>query len=263
MNNELLLLIQKHTDTFIERTKTKPQEKLEFKLNKQMESFSFNPPIDLFEEGKGLLAIPSLETTNSILNITSENNSFSITISGHWNSQSAEKTIDEPIKLLELRSQNDIDLYNEQVRKKGIILIKDFSLSNLDTFKNEILEELENANYNDLEDMVYRMQLTYDKVIDLLDPKYIPSQRIGYSLNPGIYEITDINKTLKYILPDNVKVTITIDDIRLKSNLIINQTLIFTKNSFFYTFLGFTQSVSGVLGDIEAFIQKIPIKAYI
>ena len=43
MNNELLLLIKKHTNTLIEQTKMKPQETLEFKLNKQMQTFSFNP----------------------------------------------------------------------------------------------------------------------------------------------------------------------------------------------------------------------------
>ena len=39
MNNELLLLIKKHTDTLIEQTKTKPQETLEFKMDKQMQIF--------------------------------------------------------------------------------------------------------------------------------------------------------------------------------------------------------------------------------
>ena len=39
MNNELLLLIDKHTDTLIEETKTKPQEALEFKMNRQMQTF--------------------------------------------------------------------------------------------------------------------------------------------------------------------------------------------------------------------------------
>ena len=41
MNNELLLLIKKHTDTLTEQTKTKHQETLEFKMNKQMQT-SFN-----------------------------------------------------------------------------------------------------------------------------------------------------------------------------------------------------------------------------
>ena len=52
MKNELLLLIKKHTDTLIEQTKTKPQETLEFKMNKQMQTFSFYLPLNLVEVGK-------------------------------------------------------------------------------------------------------------------------------------------------------------------------------------------------------------------
>ena len=85
--------------------------------------------------------------------------------------------------------------------------------------------------------------------------KYIPTKRTGYSLNPGIYEVIDLNNTLKYILPNNVKVNITIDDIRLKSNLKTDQTLLFTIKSFFYTILGFNQSYQGPLNDIEGFYQ--------
>ena len=257
MNNEVLLLIKKHTDTLIEQTKTKPQETLEFKMNKQMQTFSFNPPINLLEEGKWLLAVSSFECTNSVFNITNENNSFSIIIPGHYQTESAEKTIDELNKLLELRS---LELHVEEVRKRGNkIKIGDseYKLSDFDTQKYEILEELKKVKYNDLEDLVYRMQLTYDEIIDVLDLKYIPTKRTGYSLNPGIYEVVDLNNSLKYILPDNVKVTITIDDIRLKSNLKINQTLIFTEKSFFYTILGFTRSHSYPLDDIDGFYQLI------
>ena len=42
-------------------------------------------------------------------------------------------------------------------------------------FKEKILEELKNAKYNDLEDMVYRFQLTYDEIIGVLDLKHIPT----------------------------------------------------------------------------------------
>ena len=52
MNNDLLHLFKKHTDTLIEQTKTKPQETLEIKMNKQMQTFSLSPPINLVEEGK-------------------------------------------------------------------------------------------------------------------------------------------------------------------------------------------------------------------
>ena len=236
MDNELLLLIKKHTDTLIEQTKTKPQETLEFKMNKQTQTFSFSPPINLIEEDKWLLAVSSFECTNSVFNITNENNSFSIIVPGHYETESDQKTIDELNKLLELRSQNGIELHVEQVRKKGLILINDYSLSSLGMFKDEILEELKNVKYNDLEDLVYRFKLTYDEIMDILDLKYISTKRTGYSLNPGIYEVIDLNNSLKHILPNNVNVNITIDDIRLKSNLKINQTLIFTERSFFIQF---------------------------
>ena len=59
MNNQLLLLIKEYTDTLIEQTKTKPQETLEFKINKQMQTFSFTPSINLVEEGKWLLKVTS------------------------------------------------------------------------------------------------------------------------------------------------------------------------------------------------------------
>ena len=81
--------------------------------------------------------------------------------------------------------------------------------------------------------MVYRFQLTYDEIIDILDLKYIPRERIGYSIPPGMCEIININYMLKHLLPKEVKVDITIDDVRVKSNLKINQTLIFTKKSSF------------------------------
>ena len=253
----MLLLIRKHTDTLIEQTKTKPQETLEFKMNEQKQTFSFNPPINLLEGGRWLLGVYSFECTNSVFNITNENNSFSVIVPGHYETESAEKTINELNKLLELRSQNGIEFYVEQVRKKGLILINDYSLSSLGMFKDEILEDLKNAKFNDLEDKVYRFQLTYDEIMDILDLKYIPTKRTGYSLDPGIYEVDDLNNTLKYILPDNVKVSVTIDDIRLKSNLKTNQTLIFTEKSFFYTNLGFTQSRSYPLDDIDGFYQII------
>ena len=116
MNNELLLLIKRHTDTLIEQTKTKLQETLEFKMDKQMQTFSFNPPINLVEEGKCLLAVSSSQCTNSVFNITNENNLFSFIIPGHYQNKSDEKTIEDLNELLELKS---LELHVEEVRKRG------------------------------------------------------------------------------------------------------------------------------------------------
>ena len=257
MNNELLLLIKKHTDTLIEQTKTKPQETLEFKMNKQRQTFSFNPPINLVEEDKWLLAVSLFECTNSVFKVTNDNNSFSVIITAHWETEFAEKIIDEVNRLLELKS---LDLHVIEVRNRGYkikIGDKEYKLSDFDNQKYEIIEELKNVKYTIIEDLVYRMQLTYDEIIDVLDLKYISTKRRGYSLNPGFYEIIYLHNTLKHILPDNVKVNITIDDIRLKSNSKNSQTLIFTEKSFFHTILGFTQSRSYPLDDLDGFYQLI------
>ena len=74
MSNELLLSIKKHTDTLIQETKTRPQETFEFKMNRRMKIFSFNPLMNLVEGGKWLLGLSSLQCTNSVFNITNENN---------------------------------------------------------------------------------------------------------------------------------------------------------------------------------------------
>ena len=165
MNNELLLLNKKHTDTLIEQTKTRPQEALEFKMNKQMQTYLLSPPINLLEHGKWLLAVSSFECTNSVFNINNENTSFSITIPGHWESKSAEETIDDLNKLLEIRSENSIALYVREVRKRGNQMkIEDneyLNLSDLDTLKNSTIKELKRVKYRDLEDLVFRLQLTY------------------------------------------------------------------------------------------------------
>ena len=54
---------------------------------------------------------------------------------------------------------------------------------------------------------------------------------------------------LKSLLPDEMIVNITIDDIRLRSNLTTTETIRFTKKSFFFTKLCITESQSSALGD--------------
>ena len=69
--------------------------------------------------------------------------------------------------------------------------------------------------------------------------------------------MSDVSLTLKYQLQDDLEVNFTIDDIRLNSILTTNKTIRFTKNSFFYTILDFTQFYSGVLGEFESFVEAI------
>ena len=87
----------------------------------------------------------SFEGTNSVFSITDENNSFSIIIPGHWDTEFAEKIIDEVNRLLEVRS---FEVHVNEVRKRGNIIKfrdKEYKLSDFDYQKYEILEELKNV----------------------------------------------------------------------------------------------------------------------
>ena len=118
--------------------------------------------------------------------------------------------------LLERRSENGIELHVEEVKYRGHLISlggEQYKLSDLGTQKEEILEKLKKySTYQSLNDMVFRLQLTYHEIINILDFKYIPTKRVGYSIEPNIYNVVDLNNSLKNILPDNVKINVTIDE---------------------------------------------------
>ena len=105
-----------------------------------MQTISFNPPINLLEEGKWLLIVSSSECANSVFNITIDNNSFSIIIPGHYQTEFAEKMINDLNKLLELKS---LELHVKEVKKRGNKIKiggDEYKLSDFDTQKNRYLK---------------------------------------------------------------------------------------------------------------------------
>ena len=105
--------------------------------------------------------------------------------------------------------------------------------------------------------MVYRLQITFDEIVDIWNVKHIAGSSIGYTLPPGVYKISDIILVLKSLLPTKFEEKITLDDIRLKSILRTDETIRFPKRIFLYIILGFTQSHSGELGDFPGSVQLI------
>ena len=54
----------------------------------------------------------------------------------------------------------------------------DYELSDFDTEKkSKYLKIQEKVKCNDFGDHVYRFQLTYDEIIDILDLKYLPTKK--------------------------------------------------------------------------------------
>ena len=72
IKESLLLSIAKSNQEIVENTHSKPQETLEFKMNKQKESFSFDIPLELPEQW--MMGVTSLEVYNTVYNITEKNN---------------------------------------------------------------------------------------------------------------------------------------------------------------------------------------------
>ena len=57
-------------------------------------------------------------------------------------------------------------------------------------------------------------------------------KKTGYTLPVGVYEASDIELMLRSLLSKDVKLSIAIDNIRLKSHVKNTQTLLFTYKSF-------------------------------
>ena len=62
---DLFLSITKNCEILFEQTHRKPEETLEFKMNKSRETFHFNPSIQI--QGSWMLGLIKLEVYNSIL----------------------------------------------------------------------------------------------------------------------------------------------------------------------------------------------------
>ena len=77
----------------------------------------------------------------------------------------------------------------------------------------------------------------------MLDLKSITGSTKGYTLPPGVYEVIDINILLESLLPKEVKVSITSNNLGLKSNLTNSKTIRSTKKSFFIQYKVLTKVI--------------------
>ena len=182
----MLLLLRKHTSTLIEQKRSCPQETPEFKLKEQTENFSLNPPINLFEEGKWLVAVTSFKTTNSVYMINDGKNTISIGTPGYCGIPNylLDGIIDKLKKLLEVGSKNATELHFKEVQKGTLIEIANSgqNFASFDHFKSELFSEFKRVKDHDLYDMVFRMEITYGEIMDKLDLKSTSATPIAYTL---------------------------------------------------------------------------------
>ena len=83
--------------------------------------------MNVSDQKKNLLEVPTFEATISVFITTDDNNSFPITTTGHWSSKVGEETIDKVNNLLELRSQRGIDLQVKEAEQRCLMMKKKIS----------------------------------------------------------------------------------------------------------------------------------------
>ena len=158
-------------------------------MKKQSEIFAFSTPLNFFEEGEWLLAVTFVEATPFLKKMV-KTIAFHFQKQNYWTSKRSEEACNELKEILQLRSQDVIDLLVEEVEKR-VVWIKvensGYKLTGFDHFKIKILARLGTVKYKDLEDMVSKKGFLYDEIIDIFDIKYITGSTKGYTLPPSIY----------------------------------------------------------------------------
>ena len=226
----LLLSIAKSNQEIVENTHSKPQKTLEFKMNEQKESFSFDIPLDLPE--KWMMGVTSLEVYNTIYNITEKNNKIKFFKTEEMLKEYKFATEFIP-KIKHLYETSDI----KEIKK----LINDVKIKKV-VFPNNY--------YDDLNKIIDQINQNIKDETNILDPDGIGSVSncFGIEIPPGAYELDDISNTIQQeliiscgsLLDSDLKINIKADTISMKSILTTSDPIYF--NSELNKLLGFTKT---------------------
>ena len=250
----LLLSITKNCEKLVEQTHRKPEETLEFKMNKPRETFHFTPPIQI--RGDWMIGLVDLEVYNSIFNITEENNKFELYIDNFDEFFSYTELKDEIAEILNISAITPYHLQHETIAP---LIIKTFQELKLEKTSTDgyyiLLMNYFGSPFRDFESYL-RLVVGLDEDDIQLILKQYNSNFVTYKISPGIYTFKDISEAIFKIAGEKGSLKIEYDDISMKTKLIFDYftSLRFNKKSFFHTLLGFDahwdyKPVNGVNSD--------------
>ena len=229
-NESLLLSIAKSNLDIVENTLSKPQETLEFKMNKQKESFSFDIPLELPE--KWMMGVTSLEVYNTVNNITEKNNKLKLIYTEQQLEEYkfATEFIPKMKNLYETSNIEEIKKLTNDVKFKKVVFPKNY--------------------YDDLNKIIDQINHNIKDKTNILDLNGIGSisNCLEIERPPGEYELVDennaiqqeINNSCSFRLDSDFKINIEADTISMKSVLRTSFPVCF--NSELNTLLGFTKT---------------------
>ena len=179
----LLLSIVKSNLDIVENTLFKPQETLEFKMNKQKESFSFDIPLELPEQW--MMGVTSLEVYNTVYNIPPINNKLEYYLT------------EQQLKSLNVDTQ--LVMKVEYLYKTSdSIIVNNFLVGSYS--KRKKLTRKDFNQLNELIDQINKDQQSTVGASRVNITKYeyeILDNFFEIELPPGAYELVEINTTIK------------------------------------------------------------------
>ena len=155
-----------------------------------------NPPLEI-EEEKYTIDMTLLEVYSSVFNVTEHNNIFTIYTPGYWQDPDTTEELEE---LIEQRKSNEFELHVNEVNKRRLEIkvgLTSYQLSDLKDLskRNEFFKALKVMKFNDLDDMVFTMNITYNEIECLIDEKSFAAEVKSFSFPHGINEVRKINNT--------------------------------------------------------------------
>ena len=186
----LLLSIAKSNLDIVENTLSKPQETLEFKMNKRKESFSFDIPLDLPEQW--MMGVTSLEVYNTVYNITEKNNKLKILLRK------------DQLDVLGLDTElvKKVEYLYKTSDKSGISNIEKINKLIVDNYTNKKKRGLTQEDFDTLTEIINLIILENTKnnkgSLNIIIPDYlIFIDHVKIELTPGVYELVDLNNAIK------------------------------------------------------------------
>ena len=184
----LLLNIAKSNLQIEKNTSSKPQETLEFEMNKQRQEFKFDIPLIL--EDSWLMGVTNLQVYNTIYNITPKNNKLKIYI---LDSQLKEYGVDleiaskiENIYTYFFKDVEDVKEYNKSISNIIDLINNSQKLIQDDYIRiKKVVEKINNDPNKPLINIKFPVFYTFQNEIEI-------------EITPGIYELEEINEFIKH-----------------------------------------------------------------
>ena len=241
-SEDLLLSITKNCETLIEQTHRKPEEALEFKMIKQRETFHFKTPIHV--KGDWMIGLVDLEVYNSIFNITKENNKFEL-YTDTFDEFSFMELKDEVEEILNISNITDAHLEDDKLGPK---IADTYWRLRSDKSSHDgyiiLLMGYARSPFRDFESYL-RIVIGLEEDNIRLILKQYNEKFVTYELEPGNYNIKDIQRAVHPLGDHEGTLKIEYDDLNKKVKLTLTRfgstfgTLRFDEKSFFHTILGF------------------------